>query len=77
MKPRIAKYIGKRRISDSLKKRSGKKLHKTFAVPAVVFYGEKEGRQYPQLKIRCEETARLAKQKLVVIKGVSARYRSS
>ena len=69
MKPRIAKYIGKRRISDSLQ-RSGKEIAQDLAVPAVVFYGEKEGRQYPQLKIRCEETARLAKQaKLVVVKG--------
>lgn len=68
MKRGIVKYIGKRRISDSLT-RSGKKIAKDLIVPAVVFYGEKEGRQYPQLKIRCEETVKLARQaKLVVVK---------
>lgn len=69
MKPRIVKYIGKKRISDLLK-RSGREIAQDLVVPAVVFYGEKEGRQYPQLKIRCEETAKLArKAKLVVVKG--------
>lgn len=68
MKQGIVRYIGKRRIIDVLK-RSGKKIAKDLVVPALVFYGEKEGRQYPQLKIRCEETVKLAMQaKLVVVK---------
>jgi hypothetical protein len=37
-------------------------------VPPVIFYGEAEGKQYPQLKIRCEETAKLARRsKLIVV----------
>ena len=64
----IVNYIGKNRVADSLR-RSGKKIAKELTVPVVVFYGEKEGRQYPQLKIRCEETVTLARQtKLVVVK---------
>lgn len=46
MKQWIVKYIGKRRMSDAMK-RSGKEIAKNLIVPAVVFYGEKEGRQYP------------------------------
>jgi len=65
----ILNYVGKNRVADSLG-RSGKKFAKELAVPAVIFYGEKEGRQYPQLKKRCEETVKLARRaKLVIIKN--------
>jgi pimeloyl-ACP methyl ester carboxylesterase len=68
MSKKIAKYIGKRRFADAYK-REGKKLAKELKVPSVVFYGEEEGKKFPSLKIRCKETARLAKNsKLVVVK---------
>ncbi len=62
------KIIGKNRYDDT-KKRSAKKLAGELSVPAVVFYGEKEGEKYPQLKKRCEEVVRLSKHsQLVVVK---------
>jgi len=68
MDTNIVKYIGKRRFADAYT-REGKKLAKELVVPSVVFYGEAEGKKFPSLKIRCEETARLAKNsKLVVVK---------
>lgn len=67
MKPWIRKLVGKRRLEDS-SFRSAKKIAKELKVPSVVFYGQKEGKQYPQLKKRCEETAKLASNsKLIVI----------
>lgn len=67
MKKYVKRYIGKRRFED-LQTRSGKKYAEDLQVPSVVFYGEKEGKEFPALKLRCEETARLAKgSKLVVI----------
>lgn len=64
----ILDYVGKNRTADSLT-RSGREIAKKLSVPAVIFFGEKEGKQYPKLKKRCEETARLAKKaRLVVIK---------
>ena len=65
----IKKYIGKRRILDCLT-RSGKSIAKELTIPTVIFYGEKEGKQYPQLKKRCEGTAKLARNsKLVIVKN--------
>lgn len=67
MKLWVQKLVGKKRLSDS-NLRSGREIAKQLKVPSVVFYGEKEGKYYPQLKIRCEETASLAKNsKLIVI----------
>ena len=69
MESSIKKYIGKKRYVDT-KTRSGRKIAQELFVPAVIFYGEKEGKEYPQLKKRCEETARLAKNsKLIVVKN--------
>ena len=66
--PGALKYIGKKRVVDSLT-RSGRKIAKELTVPGVVFYGEKEASLYPQLKIRCEETAKLSRSiKLVIVK---------
>ena len=66
--PGALRYIGKNRVADSLT-RSGKKIAKELTVPGVVFYGEKEARLYPQLKIRCEETAKLTRNiELVIVK---------
>lgn len=68
MRQWVLNYIGKNRVADFLT-RSGKKIAEELTVPATIFYGEKEGRQYPQLKIRCEETVKLAKQaRLVIVK---------
>jgi dienelactone hydrolase len=68
MKLWIKKLIGKRRIIE-MKKNSGKIIAKNLLVPSVVFYGGTEGKIYPKLKIRCEETVKLAKNsKLIVIK---------
>lgn len=62
-------YIGKRRYEDT-KTRSAKNLARKLVVPSTIFYGEEEGRKYPELKIRAQETARLAKNsKLVMVKG--------
>ena len=67
----IKKYIGKRRYLD-MKSRSGRKIAEELIVPTAIFYGEKEGREYPQLKKRCEETVKLTKNaKLVVIKDAT------
>ena len=67
MKPWIIKYIGKRRFEDA-KTRSAVKIAKSLSMPSVVFYGEREGKVYPDLKARAEETVKLAKKsKLVVV----------
>ena len=65
----VKKYIGQRRLAD-MKNRSGEIIAKSLSVPAVVFYGEEEEKNYPALKKRCEETVQLAKNaKLVVVKN--------
>ncbi len=66
MKPWVQKLIGKRRLRDA-NTRSGRSLAKALKVPSVVFYGEEEIKGYPQLRIRCEETASLAKNSKLVI----------
>jgi len=66
MKPWIKKDLGKKRIAD-VKQRSGRGIAKMLRMPITIFYGEKEARRYPALKIRCEETAQLAKDARVVI----------
>jgi pimeloyl-ACP methyl ester carboxylesterase len=64
----LIKYIGKNRFADTLT-RSANKFAKKLTVETIVFYGEKEGIDYPQLKIRSEQTAKLApNSKLIVIK---------
>lgn len=71
MKPWVRKLIGKRRFQDA-KKRSGKAIAKELKVPSVILYGEAEGRKFPQLKILCEETAKLAtKSKLVIVRDAT------
>lgn len=73
MKPWVRKLVGKRRLQDA-KKRSGKEMAKGLKIPSVIFYGESEGRVYPQLKVRCEETVKLANDsKLIVVKSASHR----
>ena len=69
MKPWILRYIGKNRVAD-LKNRSGREIAKALKVPSILFYGSVEGKQYPQLIKRSEETVKLARNsKLVVVKG--------
>lgn len=68
MSDTIKDYIGKKRVADCLT-RSGRDIAKKLTVPTTIFYGEKEGTLYPQLKKRCEETTHLAKNiKLVIVK---------
>lgn len=66
MKKWVLNYIGKKRIAE-IAIRNGKRIARELTIPAVIFYGEKEGMQYPQMKIRCKETARLAKNAKVII----------
>ncbi len=67
MTPWLKKYVGKRRIAYSLKT-SGREIAKNLRISSVIFYGEAEARGYPQIKVRCEETANLAaRSKLVVV----------
>ena len=68
-KPWVQKIEGKQRIAEK-RKFSGREIAKKFSIPSVVFYGEIEGRRYPLLKKRCEETVRLARNsRLVVVKN--------
>ncbi len=65
----LKKYIGVKRYEDT-KTRSGKLIAKELLVPSVIFYGEQEGKEYPSLKNRCEETSRLAKNsRLIIVKN--------
>ncbi len=65
----ILDYVGRKRVADFLLMR-GKAIAKELKIPATIFYGEEEGRRYPKLKKRCEETASLVyKAKLVVVKN--------
>jgi pimeloyl-ACP methyl ester carboxylesterase len=59
-------YIGKRRFADA-NTRSGIALAKALKVRTTIFYGEGEGVEYPPLKKRCENTAKLAQQATLVI----------
>jgi dienelactone hydrolase len=69
MKPWIRRYQGKRRIAESLKT-SGREAAKNLKIPSVVFCGEVESKLYPQLLVRCKETAKLAaKSKLVIVEN--------
>lgn len=69
MKPWVKRLIGKRRFQDA-QRRSGKKIARELKVPSLVFYGEAEGKKFPQLRIRCEETVKIAtKSRLVIVRG--------
>jgi len=64
----LKKYIGVNRYIDTMT-RSANILARSLSVKTVIFYGEKEGADYPQLKKRSEETAKLAvNSKLIVVK---------
>ncbi|MFA6422787.1 MAG: hypothetical protein WCV92_05330 [Candidatus Buchananbacteria bacterium] len=73
MKPWVKKELGKKRLDDT-KSRSAIQIAKELKAPSVVFCGEKECKQYPQLLVRCKETVKLAKNaKLVVVKDAPHR----
>jgi len=55
----LKNYIGKNRYADT-RTRSAHKLAKSIDTKLIILYGEKEGIDYPQLKKRSEETAKLA-----------------
>lgn len=64
----IRNYVGKKRMAEMCKI-SAVDTAKKLKIPSVVFYGDVEGRRYPQLKIRCEETTKIAcNSKLVIVK---------
>jgi pimeloyl-ACP methyl ester carboxylesterase len=64
----LKKYIGLNRYADTAT-RSAKKIAKSLSIETLILYGEKEGIDYPQLKRRCEETAKQAvNSKLIVVK---------
>lgn len=64
----IRRYIGTRRYADT-STRSAAMLAKSLTAKTLILYGEREGMNYPQLKKRCEETAKLAENsKLIVVK---------
>jgi len=54
----LKNYLGKRRLLD-IKTRSALKLAESIDTKLTILYGEKEGAEYPQLKNRSIETARL------------------
>jgi esterase/lipase len=65
----LKKYIGVNRYIDTTT-RSANNLAKSLSVETVILYGEREGADYPQLKKRCEETAKQSKKtKLIVVKN--------
>ena len=55
----LKNFIGKNRYVDS-KTRSARKIAKSVDTKLAILYGEKEGNEYPQLKKRSIETAKLA-----------------
>lgn len=57
LKPSWIANRGHRRIDD-FKNYSAKSIAKRITSPTVIFYGEKEAKNYPNLKNRCEEAAR-------------------
>ena len=73
LKPWWKRFIGIHRLKD-FKQYIAKSIAKNLAIPTVVFYGTREAKRYPELKVRCEETAKLApKAKLVSIKDAPHR----
>jgi esterase/lipase len=67
--PQMIQYIGKRRFTE-LQTRKAVDVAKKLTVPSVIFCGEKEAEQYPQLLHRCKETSTLAKNsKLIMVSG--------
>ncbi len=69
MKKWIISYLGKNRIAD-IAKRSANDIAKKLTLPTIIIYGEEEGRQYPRMKVRCEETAKHTKNsKLLIAKN--------
>jgi len=61
----IKKYIGIRRLEDCLT-RSGREIAKKLNIPTIIFYGEKEAAEFPQILTRTLETKKLAKNVRVV-----------
>jgi len=62
----LRKYIGVNRYEDT-KNRSSVKLAKSLETDTIIFCGEKESVDYPQLLKRCEETAELAKKSILIM----------
>ena len=64
----IEGYIGKKRYQDT-QNRSAQMLATELKSKTVLFYGEEEGKEFPALKNRSEETAKLAQNaRLIVVK---------
>lgn len=61
--------VGLKRVED-FRKYKAIRIARSITVPTVVLYGTVEGNKYPQLKVRCEETAKYIKNaRLVVVDG--------
>jgi len=60
------KIVGKRRMDD-FQKWSAKKSTKGLTVPTKVFYGDREGKKYPDIKARAEKTSRAIKNSKLII----------
>jgi esterase/lipase len=66
--PRTKRFLGVKKYKD-FKKYSAKTLTKNLSIPTVIFYGETEGKKFPQLKVRAEETVKtISKGRLIVVK---------
>lgn len=67
--PQMIQYIGKRRFTE-LQTRKAVDVAKNLTISSVIFCGEKEAAQYPQLLHRCKETSTLAKNsKIIMVTG--------
>lgn len=67
VKPSYLKTTGKKRIDD-FKHYKANEISKRLSIPTTVFYGTKEGAQYPRHKYRNEKTAELLENgKLIVV----------
>ena len=66
LKPYWERLIGSHRLQD-FQKFTAKKIGKALTVTTTIFYGEREAKKYPQIKVRCRETARYIKNANLVV----------
>ncbi len=66
MSPDVVRYIGKRRYVE-VSTRSADSIAKDLKTPTTLFCGERECRQYPQMLVRANQVAKLAKNARLVM----------
>ena len=71
LKPWWRAVLGLRRLAD-FKNYSAREISKGLKIPTIVFYGTAEAEKYPELKTRCEETAKLAQNSKLIVVHCSA-----